>query len=159
MKAVIELGNPERSWRFAWASGTSITELVAWFAIFGCVSLIASPSLVRMLDLYDLHGASRRVYAELQGLRSAAVASNTRYKSEIASGQLQFTRFDLESGSWVSSGSAGEELRKVSVAGTGEIVFAPNGTAPNPGSITLTNDAGSHKTVVVSAAGLVRIDP
>jgi len=140
------------------ARGLTVLELLTWFGIFMIACAVSTPSLVKLLDAYHLHGAARLVYAEMQSLRVSAVATNTRYRSDVDSGALRLGRFDLETGAWEDIGATPRELSAVDVASSGEIVFAPNGTAPSPGTITLTNQNGAQMTVVVSSAGLVRIN-
>jgi len=139
------------------ARGLTVLELITWFGIFMTLCAVSTPSLVELLDSYHLHGAARGVYAEMQSLRVSAVASNTRFRSEIDSQGIHLGRFDLETGQWQDLGDSVAELTAVEVSASSEIVFAPNGTAPSPGSITLRNRNGVEKTVVVSSAGLVRI--
>jgi Tfp pilus assembly protein FimT len=139
------------------ARGLTVMELLTWFGIFMIACAVSTPSLVKLMDTYHLHGAARRVYAEMQSLRVSAVASNTRYRSAVDAEGLHLGRFDLETGEWQDLGPSPAELSAVEVSASGEIVFAPNGTAPSPGIITLTNSNGAQKTVIVNSAGLVRI--
>jgi Tfp pilus assembly protein FimT len=139
--------------------GWSIIELLATCSVLATVSVTLLPSLADMRQAYELRAATRRVYAELQSLRAAAVTSNARQRlSAGPDGGLRFEHFDLETGQWIDSGVVARELADVQVNLSGEIVFAPDGTAPSSGTVAIYDGHGQGKNVVVSTAGVVRVD-
>ena len=57
----------------------------------------------------------------------------------------------------VTSKQLGESRTGVSFGSSSDIVFAPDGTAISYGSINVKDDAGETRTVVVNAAGHIKI--
>jgi len=141
-------------------AGWSLIELLAGFSILTVVSTFSLPSVENMMETYRLRAATRRVYAELQSLRAGAVSTNTRQRlTSDGYGGLSFEHFDLETGLWVDSGVVAHELADVTVTLPGDIVFAPDGTAPESGTVDVADRDGRHRNVVVSVAGLIRVAP
>ena len=141
--------------------GTSIPELMTAMTVFAILFSVAQPSLSAMLFGIDLNRATREVYGEVQKARAEAIMRNTRCRIALDErGDLAVYRFDTTNSSWedLSTQLVGlEEEANVSVDTTGDIVFAPNGTAPSAASIVVEGADGRTKTVVVEVAGTIRI--
>jgi Tfp pilus assembly protein FimT len=141
--------------------GFSIPELMTGMTLFATLFAIAQPSLSAMFGGIDLSRATREVYGEVQRARAEAIMRNTRCRIALDDrGELAVSRYDTTESSWedLSTQLVGlEEEANVQVDATGDIVFAPNGTAASAASIVVEGADGRTKTVVVEVAGTIRI--
>lgn len=148
-------------------AGFSAPEVVVGVFLFVSLVTAARPVFNDLVQTYALHGAARGVFAQLQSARMAAVANNKRYRFSIDATQdaivsqkesptsvwTQVAQMDVaQTSDGASGGSA------VTVSATGDIVFAPNGSAPVPGTVTVMNRLQRYKRIVVEASGYVGIE-
>jgi type IV fimbrial biogenesis protein FimT len=143
--------------------GYTVARLLVTTAIAGMMLAVAAPNFSQTLRVYSLRGAAREVFAELQSARMAAVMENNRY-GFVLSDDHDYTIFHddnnnaaPDAGETVSSKDIQASNPLATIATSGPIVFASNGTAPSFGTITLTNTFGDTMQLDISAAGRVRI--
>jgi Tfp pilus assembly protein FimT len=160
MKPRRECERHPRSTGLSNQSGITYAETMTMIAVFALLGLIAKPVFSEIKSTYKLHGASRQVFAEMQKARMAAIMENTRCRARMQSGNLVFERYDVGSAQWQSM--VGQELNPDDITGMSlsmsDITFAPNGSAPASGSLTIANSAGKRRTITVSPAGSIRVN-
>lgn len=133
----------------------SLLETVSVLAIVGVLATTASPALSQILRIYRLNAAAREVFAQLQGARIAAISQNARYSWNLVAGSDRMYRVDGATAGAVRDIQA--NCPGVSLSGAATVSFNPSGTAPNSGTIVLTNTYGTTRQVSVSPAGLIQI--
>ena len=142
-------------------AGFSLTEVLTTLAIFTVLALTAMPVFSNIQQEYNLRGAVRRVYGEMQKARMAAVATNARYKVRVSSNALvTLQEYDMNTGQWknYSANSAkSNNTPGIYVTGTAEVVFSPNGTVTQSGLLTVLNSVGMQKRIVVNRSGSIEI--
>jgi Tfp pilus assembly protein FimT len=146
--------------------GVTLAEITATLALFASLGLIAAPYLPRLLASYRLHGATQKMYAELQQARLAAVMENSYYRVAVLDGTSRYDVHADENGDDVendgyetlSSRSLEGDSPGVTLSADGAVAFAPNGTARAPRRIHLTNGAGDTSVVAVGAGGRIRVE-
>jgi prepilin-type N-terminal cleavage/methylation domain-containing protein len=144
--------------------GFTVIELVIAMSLFAILAFTAVPSFSALMQQYGLRGASREMQAELQWARMAAIARNHDLRVIVLSSTTYKIHDDTNSNGAIDSGenvvvhhieqTSGTSMSLSPVSGT--ITFAPDGTAPQYGNLTVTNGALS-KTVTVSRGGKVRV--
>lgn len=142
-------------------AGFSAPELITTLLLFVSLATAARPVFYDFIQTYNLHGAAREGFVQLQSTRMAAVAENARYRFSLnPSGKMTLSKLVRETGTWVRvervkdwpSGSEG-----IDVAKGDTIIFSPGGNAPTSGSVVLRNKFGKSRALVVDPAGFIRI--
>jgi len=147
-------------------SGLSVLELITTVAITSTLIATGLPNVSRTLQAYNLRGAAREMFAQLQTARVAAVTHNVHYRINQVSGSTHTytVQEDLnangiaDAGEPITTFNIYDRAPGVASSFTGPISFAPNGTASSFGTITLTNRFGDSRSVDVNAAGRIQID-
>lgn len=148
-------------------------ELMVTIAILAILSIIAVPNIIAWIPKFKIGGASRDVLAILQKTRLQAVKDNTNYVLMFDTGNASYTVFlDDGAGTPANSGNgvldAGERIlvqktleNDIDVSATtlpGDlVVFDTQGIASSAGTITLTDNRGNVRQIVIELAGGSRI--
>jgi Tfp pilus assembly protein FimT len=142
-------------------AGFSITEALTYLAIVAILGLTAMPVFSDIQQEYNLRGAVRRVYGEMQKARMAAVAHNVRFRVQVSSDALvTLQEYDVDTGAWEdfsADSAASNDTPGIYVTGTAQVVFSPNGTVVQPALLTVLNSVGMQKRIVVNRSGSIEI--
>jgi Tfp pilus assembly protein FimT len=145
--------------------GFTWVDLVVAMQFMTIVAVTAVPVCQRTLQVYNLRGASREVYADLVRARMSAVMENHRYRVLVVDGYTYQLHSDtnnngvIDGGETVLTRNLQHDCPHVQIAATTPIVFAPTGAARTPGTIVVSNEIApsESRNVVVGTAGHVRI--
>ena len=135
---------------------------MATLAVLAILLAVTAPLFSQIRQVYDLRGAAREIFSELQKARMAAVMENNRYRFVLIDSSQYKIHDDNDNdnvedaGETVTTKNVQTDSPGVTFTATNTVTFVPNGTASSYGTITLTNTSGS-KSVVVSSAGRIRI--
>jgi Tfp pilus assembly protein FimT len=166
MNALVVFGGRLRRERFAGQRGLSIAELIVGLQVVVILALMTLPIMSRILRGYRLRGAAHEILADLETARMDAVMENHHYRFLVVDTHTVQLHDDTNSNDAID---AGETLmtRNIQVdnpgvkinAGSSNITFAANGTAPANGTITVSSESVATETanVLVSWGGRVRI--
>lgn len=146
--------------------GISLLELLVGIQLFGIVALATAPAVSQMLQAYSLRGAAAQVFADLQNARMNAVMANHRYRLVVVDAQTYQLHDDAnnnsieDAGETVLTRTLEMDSPHVIFAALSTITFAADGTAPTSGTITVSYERDSARSlnVLVSPAGRVRIE-
>ena len=141
--------------------GFTMAEVVVSLAVFSVLGAMAQPAFSEIMETFELHGAARQVYTEVQRVRMAAVMENTSCRAKLDdSGNLMFERLDLETNAWEAMPDQNlnaDDTADLTVTAPDTITFVPNGGTSSSGAITLTDAGGQSRSISVSASGSIRI--
>jgi len=167
----IALGQGEHIMRKT--SGFTLMELMVTIAIVAILSAIVIPNFIAWVPKFRLGGASRDVLAILQKTRVQAVKDNTSYVLIFDTGNASYTAFlDDGGGDPANSGNgvldAGERVLMQKTLANGIdisattlpgdwVVFDTQGTASAAGNITLADNRGNVRQIILELAGGSRI--
>ena len=147
-------------------SGFTLMELMVTIAIIAILSAIAIPNFIAWVPKFKLGGGSRDVLAILQKTRIQAVKDNTSYVLMFNTGNESYTAFQDDDGNGVLD--AGERVLVQKTLANGIditattlpgdlVVFDTQGIASTGGSITLTDNSGNARQILLELAGSSRI--
>lgn len=129
--------------------GFSTVELVVSLAILLIMSAIAIPSIVRMLQFYQLNDGATRLASVIKFTRFEAIRRNAPVACQ----------FQQTGGNWIvwtdSNGNGQPDATETQTIFSGVATFLP--TAANPGPIAATLGT-LHMNVVSGGAGFVTFD-
>jgi Tfp pilus assembly protein FimT len=146
--------------------GSGLVYVVVGLQLMAIVSMATTPIVAQTLQVYALRGAARGVLADLQRARIGAVMENHHYRFVVVdSGTYQLhddtnNNDTVDAGETVTTRNIQTDCPGIQLAsGADAIVFAADGTASSPGTITVntTTLPSTSANVVVSSAGRVRI--
>ena len=153
--------------------GFTLMELMVTIAIIAILSAIAIPNFIAWIPKFKLGGGCRDVLAILQKTRVQAVKDNTSYVLMFNTGNESYTAFlDDGGGDPANSGNgvldAGERVLVQKTLANGIditattlpgdlVVFDTQGVASTAGSITLTDNSGNARQILLELAGSSRI--
>lgn len=153
--------------------GFTLMELMVTIAILAILSIVAIPNIIAWIPKFKIGGASRDVLGILQKTRVQAVKDNANYVLTFDTGNASYTAFsDDGAGTPANSGNgvldAGERIlvqktleNDIDISATtlpGDlVVFDTQGIASSAGTITLTDNSGNVRQIVIELAGGSRI--
>ena len=148
-------------------AGLSLVEILFSVGFAAILILATTPVFSQILHAYNLRGAARAVFADLQKARMQAVMENHNLRFIVVNSQTYEIHDDtnnngvVDAGETVTLQSIQTDSPSVQLTTTSTIItFAANGTAPTYGTITVhtTLDATQTVNVVVTSAGRVRTE-
>ena len=136
--------------------GASLVELVVLVALLAVLVLTALPQLSVPVQI-PAGRAARQVAADLGLARQLAIASRSNYVVTFTPGAGPFTSYTVAP----QSGTPGPDFPKafpagVTVTGTPQITYAPNGSASASATYTFVDGAATAQVQVVAATGFVQ---
>ena len=151
-------------------TGITTGELLVFFAVLSSVLGAAWPSVAESVQAFALRGEARRIYSDLQKMRTTAVMENRRQTFQRREdGTYVICQDEVSPLGACDVGdavSATETITRSGVTitfaqadnGPGRFSFLPNGTATTTFTVTVTNAEGHRSTVTVAPAGQVRVE-
>ncbi len=151
--------------RLADNRGLNMVEIIVGVQLSAILILLATPIFSQIVQLYNLRGAARAVFADLERARMAAVAANHRYRVVVVDPHTYQLHDDVngngvqDAGETVTTRDLQTESPRVQLTAGNAITFAPNGSAPTSGTITVSNETGAARSidVVIRTSGSVLI--
>jgi prepilin-type N-terminal cleavage/methylation domain-containing protein len=141
-------------------AGFSLTEVLTSVAILAILSLTAMPVFSDIQQQYNLRGAARRIYSNMQRARIAAVVRNARHRAQVNSdGLVYLQEYDIVTGQWqdLSASALPNDTPGIYVTGASQVVFSPDGTALDPAVLTVLNSTGMQKRILINRSGSIEI--
>lgn len=146
--------------------GFTLIELLCALGVLAIVAATALPSWSAALPRLALDRAARQLVSEVELARVKAISRNTRVRALFDLGRAEYeTQIDSE-GRFIGEGTrhlpsgvafdAGASTR-VS-GGRISITFQPRGNTVDNATIALAANPGTHRKVIVSAGGRVRVE-
>ncbi len=138
------------------ALGASLVELLVMVAVFAVLVLTALPQLLVPVQV-PVGRAARVVAADLGLARQLAIATRGNYVVAFAPAGGPFTSYTVAP----QGGPPGPDFPKplpagVTVTGTQQITFAPNGSASSNATLTFADGAATAQVQVIAATGFVQ---
>jgi len=146
----------------AHASGFSLLELIIALSIASILAGIGVLSHHAMRPNLDLSLAARQVAMDLQVTRMRAVATNVNHRLVFRAGSAGYQPQYKNGNDYLNEGAAVALPRGITIASctaTGSAIgFRPRGNAATFGTVTIENEKGYARHVVVDIAGQVRVE-
>ncbi len=143
--------------------GLTILELLVVTALIGILTAIALPSFGGMRSQWRLNAAARQVVMDLKVARTRAMADVTGHRVRFAvRGATYQPQRQATDGTYADDGAAvglpeGVGIDACTAAGAA-VGFRPRGNASTFGTITLRNDVGALRRIVVDIVGRMRVE-
>lgn len=138
------------------ARGTSLAEVLIVMVLLGVLLLAAFPQLM-VPGQVPVGVAARKVAADLALARQLAIASRGNYVVTFTPSTPPYTTYTLIP----QGGTAGPDFPKtfqagVTVTGTQQVTFTPNGAATSSATLTFTGGGATAQVSVIAATGFVQ---
>jgi len=143
--------------------GLTILELLVALALLGTLAAIALPNVTALRSRWQLSAAARQVVMDLKVARTRAIAdvANHRVRFAVQGSSYQAQRQGPD-GSYANDGVPVALPDGIAIdactATAAAVGFRPQGNASTFGTITLRNDAGAQRRIVVDMVGRMRIE-
>ena len=135
-------------------------ELLVALGVVAVLAGIAGLEYQAVRARLALHLAAQQVAMDVRVSRTRAVAENAAQRLAFASGAETYVTQRRSGGRYIDTGQRHlpDGVRVVGCsARDGAISFTPRGTASSFGTLTLANERGERRGVVVDIAGRVRV--
>ena len=136
--------------------GASLIEMLVLVAVLAVLALVTLPQLLVPVQV-PAGQAAREVAADLGLARRLAIASRAGYTVTFAPAAGPYSSYTVAP----QGGVPGSDFPKafpagVTVTGTQQITFAPNGSASPDATLTFTAGPATAQVQVVAATGFVQ---
>ncbi|MGE0823574.1 MAG: GspH/FimT family pseudopilin [Candidatus Binatia bacterium] len=143
-------------------AGFGLTELMVTIAILGILTGLTTVSFRETREIYKLRGATWDVFSQLQAARMAAVKDNNRYHVSVSGPTLRIHNDRNndgveDDGEPIITRDLSADSAWMTFTASDVVTFTARGTSLATVTITITNQFGHSKGVVVSRAGRVRV--
>ena len=137
--------------------GGSLAEVLVMMVLLGVLLLTAFPQLMVPAQI-PAGLAARGVAADLGLARGLAIASRGNYLVTFSPAAGPYTSYTVAP----QGGTAGPDFPKtfragVTVTGTQQVTFTPNGAASPSATVTFTSGAATASVSVTAATGFVQV--
>ncbi|MBI3783684.1 MAG: GspH/FimT family pseudopilin [Deltaproteobacteria bacterium] len=145
-------------------AGFSLPELLVTVSLFAILIGTAAPYLPAFTRTYNLTGAAHEIFSALQRARMTAILANRHCRFVVIGSRSYRIHIDSngngveDTGEPITTQDITQNTPGITLDGANGVTFAPNGSAPPGGTITLTNSNGKTKQVVVAATGQVQVN-
>jgi Tfp pilus assembly protein FimT len=135
-------------------------EVLVACALVSLVLAAAGPSISAMRNSFELQNATFQVANDLRLARERAIATNGKGRMVFAVTEYQLKRESpVGSGTYVNDGAVFELPTGVTAASNpANPTFDSRGLTAQAYTITLTNSAGTAKTISVTVIGRISVD-
>jgi len=149
-------------------SGFTLIELIVIISILGVLAIISIPAYVSWMPSYQLKGAARDIYSNLQLAKLEAVKGNTNCTVNIdvagnaynlMKGASQIKVVSLQGyGQGIILAEPGDTTGEITFSSQGMATFASPVPADDIGKIFVTNSKGSAKYgIEISRLGTISL--
>lgn len=142
-------------------AGRSLLELVSVLGLLGLLGASAATNWHGWRAELALQAATRQVVADLAFARLRAAATNRSHRLLLLAGETSY-RLQWNTGSGYADVRrplrlpSGVQIASCNAAGAA-FTYRPRGNAATFGTLTLANDVGRQRLIVVDIAGRVRV--
>jgi Tfp pilus assembly protein FimT len=129
-------------------------------AIVAIVALFVAPAIGQWVDNFRIRQAARDISSTLQQAKMKAISSRLQYSVVFNVGNETYQLWKNDSG-WVTEGNTNKVPRGVDIDNTDftsdTVLFNPNGTSSENGTITIDNEKGKQYQVNINTVGRISI--
>ncbi len=139
--------------------GYSLTEVLVVIAVVAILALIAMPRLV-VPETVQVRVPARELAADLRLAQRLAIAKRVDYLLEMSPPAPPYTQYTVRSQGGLPEPDFPRDFDAVmTVIGTQQFRFTPEGAVTAAGSVTLTTGGSSAVVQVVAPTGRVTVTP
>jgi Tfp pilus assembly protein FimT len=142
-------------------TGVTVLELLVTLSIMLAAASTAVFGFTRSLSGWRLNASVRQLVMDLRVARMRAMSENVDWRLRLAPGTTYQPQRKAPNGTYANEGAAtalSDGVHIVDCTGAGSsISFRPAGYAGSFGTITLADDSGTQKRVIVDIAGRARV--
>ena len=140
--------------------GFTLIELGIVMAMVGIMALFVAPAIGQWIDNFRIRQAVRDISSTLQQAKMKSISSRLQYRVVFNVGNETYQLWRNDAG-WVTEGNPNTVPRGVDIDNTGftsdTVMFNPNGTSSENGTITIDNEKGKQYQVNVNTVGRISI--
>lgn len=136
--------------------GVTLIELIVVFVIIAIGAVLTVPAMGSWISHYRLRSATRDIASTLRVAQMRAVSINVDHRVSFTGGTGAAASYVLERNTrgvdWVQEGVAQPLPIGIQLATNftdNKVVFRPNSSADQAGSVTLQNPKGTTRTITV----------
>ena len=143
--------------------GLTVVEILVALIILGVLAAIAVPNVAALRSRWQLSAAARQIVMDLKVARTRAIAdiANHRVRFAVHGSSYQPQRQGTD-GSYANEGTSVALADGIVIdsctATAAAVGFRPQGNASTFGTVTLRNDAGAQRRIVVDIVGRMRVE-
>lgn len=143
------------------AAGLTLLELLVTLSITAVATGTALFGFNRALAGWRLNATARQLVMDLRVTRVRAMSESVDRRLRLPAGTVYQPQRKASNGTYVDDGAGTalpDGIRIIDCSGAGSsISFRPAGYAGAFGSVTLADDAGAERRVIVDIAGRARV--
>ncbi len=137
------------------AKGATLLETCMVAAVIGVLSVISVPSFVRAQQRFVLSSTAYEVRSELHRARILAITRNQDCRLRVTSPNTYLV--ECQTPAWVSVRLIYVPVG-VSISANNRPEFHPMGNVGPMASITVWNESGDRRKIIVSRGGRIRLE-
>ncbi len=137
------------------AKGATLLETCMVAAVIGVLSVISVPSFVRAQQRFVLSSTAYEVRSELHRARILAITRNQDCRLRVTSPNTYL--LECQTPAWVSVRLISLPA-SVSISANNRPEFHPMGNVGPMASITVWNESGDRRKIIVSRGGRIRME-
>ena len=137
------------------AKGATLLETCMVTAVIGVLSVISVPSFVRAQQRFVLSSTAYEVRSELHRVRILAITRNQDCRLRVTSPNTYL--LECQTPAWVSVRLI-DVPAGVSISANNRPEFHPMGNVGPMASITVWNESGDRRKIIVSRGGRIRME-
>lgn len=139
-------------------AGFTLIELMITIAIFAVLAAIATPNAISWIRNSQFNSAVREVKSAVQNVRMHAMKSNSQADITINAGTNSFQITKRERGAGTTRNQVVNLEGEITLNSTNNpLQFNSRGMAATNGTITIQNNAGLCRQIVIARPGSSRI--
>jgi Tfp pilus assembly protein FimT len=143
-------------------SGRTLLDLLGALALAAIVAAAAVLNLPAAFTGWRLNAAVRQAALDLKVARTRAIAAGVNHRVRFSLAATAYQPERQDGSAYVASGPPVALPRGVFIAGCtaagASVTFRPRGHASTFGTLTLRNEAGAQRRLIVDIAGRMRVE-